>query len=482
MGRLPIGVLKDTTNYGLIDNIRSLQSDDYRRRIPNATDVGLKETLAALGNYRHHYNAFTDALVNRIGTVIARNIVWTNPLAEFKRGIMNYGDTIEEVQVGLLQSHTYDPDRDYLEGALFGTEKAHVESSFHTVNRKEFYKITVNDMELRKAFLNDGELSPFISQLMAAPTTSDNFDEFLLTTKLIAEYEHNGGFWHRRVRAPRWGVSTIEGERSAKEALRVIREMVEVIKYPSTKYNAAGMPTFATPDELVLFVTPRFKASIDVEALAMAFNLPYAELAPRIITIPEDRFGIDKAQALLTTRDFFVIYDNVLENTSQYNPVALSNNYFLHHHSVISASRFVPAILFGDFADSEEIKVTVQVTAVGKPTATDSNGATVTKVKPGDVVQLAATVTPANASTDSVRFTVTGAASATTYVTPTGVLHVGRDETATTLSIKGISMDRFTDQPNAEVPPSAALSLTVVGDTVPDWPVVDPVPPAAQGG
>ncbi|WP_206920558.1 hypothetical protein, partial [Alicyclobacillus suci] len=87
-----------------------------------ATQANLRDTLNSLTQYRPMWNQFVDALVNRIGSVVARNISWTNPLQEFKRGMLNYGDTIEEIQVGLLKAHIYDPDRDYMEKAIFGTE------------------------------------------------------------------------------------------------------------------------------------------------------------------------------------------------------------------------------------------------------------------------------------------------------------------------------------------------------------------------
>src|SRR5699024_10286028 len=200
-------------------------------------------------------------LINRIGSVIARNISWQNPLAEFKRGMLEYGDTIEEIQTGLLQAHIYDPDREYLERDLFGTEVPEVQTSFHTVNRQNFYKVTVNQPLLQRAFLADDGLSNFVAQLLEAPSTSDYWDEFLTTVQLFPEYENNGGFWH--VNVP--DVKDLESSESdAKSALRKMRAMADKLKFISTRYNAAHMPTFADRDDLVVFVSPEFNAAIDV--------------------------------------------------------------------------------------------------------------------------------------------------------------------------------------------------------------------------
>ena len=191
--------LKVNSNEGIMDAIRADSSMEYQNRIPSATEAGVKETVERLLNYRAHYNEFIDALVNRIGLVIARNTSWTNPLAPFKRGLLTFGDTIEEVQVGLLKAHVYDPDREYLEKDLFGTERPDVQANFHRVNRQNFYKVTINEDLLRRAFLEPGGLNTFVNQLMSAPTTSDQWDEFLLTCSLFSKYESMGGFYHVNV-------------------------------------------------------------------------------------------------------------------------------------------------------------------------------------------------------------------------------------------------------------------------------------------
>ena len=106
------------------------------------------------------------------------------------------------------------------------------------------------------------------------------------------------------------------------------------------------MPVWARPEDLILITTPEVVANINVSTWAAAFNLDKQQMEAQIITVPRSRINIDGAQAILTTKDFFVIADNLLENTSQPNPVSLGQNYFLHHWEVISASLFVPAVMF----------------------------------------------------------------------------------------------------------------------------------------
>ena len=466
--------LKDVDNVAMLNAIRGELSLSYQNRVPEATKANMDATIQAIVSYSATFNEFIGALVNRIGLVYARQMIWTNPLAVFKRGMLTYGDTIEEIYTGLLKAHVYDPDRENMERMLFGTELPPVEANFHRVNRQEFYKFTVNPDLLKRAFLDENGLQQFIQTLMSAPVTSDNWDEFLLTTTLFAQYEKNGGFYH--VNVP--NVSDIDSNGAdARLALRKIRSMVDTLRFPSTNYNASGMPVFAEPSDLVLFTTPEFKAAIDVEALAAAFNMDRMNIEQRIITIPADRFGIDGCQAILTTEDFFVIADQKVETTSIQNPASLHENYFLHHWEVISCSRFVPAVMFWTGATDPLPDLTVappeDVTDI---VFTDVNGATVAgALTRGFIYQATSTALDAAGEDSGILWAVTGHKSSRTHITETGVLHVAPDEPATSLTVTAIALHV---DPAAPQSTRLAESATrnVEGQALPDWPVGgDPV-------
>ena len=463
---------KDVTNARLVDAVWRDMSMQYQQRIPQATQAGLKDTLHTLEKFSPHWNEFKDALVNRIGQVFARNMSWSNPLAEFKRGMLSYGDTIEEINVGLLQAHAYDPDRLYGEKMLFGKETPEVQSIFHRVNRQDMYRITLNEDLLKRAFLEEGGLSDFVARMMQAPTTSDEWDEFLLTCSLFAKYEAEGGFYH--VHVP--DVARMESNADdAKAVLRKMRALADTMRYPSTKYNASHMPTHIAPDDLVIFTTPEFNAAIDVEALAAAFNMDRMNLKGRVIPIPQDQFGVEGCQAIMTSKDFFVIADQKLENTSMYNPAGLGTNYFLHHWQVISASKFVPAVMLTTGAGQESISLAYSTTGITAKIQT-IDGVTPTSVAAGDILALDADIaysaTPALAGLDKLEapiWSVAGATSMRTYITYNGVLHVGADETATKLTVTATQSSVDAQDPR-KAPITATLDITVTGQ------------PQAQGG
>jgi hypothetical protein len=457
-------VVKD--NAAIMDAIRNGSSLDYQHRVPSATDAGITDTVRRLDEHRPLFNEFLDGLINRIGKVHARNMSWTNPLAEFKTGVLQYGDTIEEIQIGLLKAHGYDPDRDADPGALMGRETPDVQVNFHRVNRQEYYKITINEGLLRRAFLEPQGLSSFITQMLSAPLTSDNWDEFQYTTSLFSKYESNGGFFH--INIP--DVRDLESDSAdSRLALRKMRAMTENLTFPSTRYNAAHMPVATKREDLVLFVTPEFKAAVDVEALAGAFNLDRANVYSRMIPIPADQFRIDGCQAIMTTRDFFVIADQKLETTSFWNAENLSNNYFLHHWQIISASRFVPAVMFHTGQDDTPAIEITPVTSVNAPTIEQIDGSAVTEAVRGQMIALHATVEPDEAQ-QSVTWSVTGNASNKTYITPYGVLHVAGNETAASLTVKASST--WIDPENGRLDPqSATLVVPVSGTVLDSWPL-----------
>lgn len=459
-------------NYAVFNAIRDKASTEFKARIPAATKASIKDSVSALHNYTPLRNEFIDALYNKIGQTIIRSKTWNNPLGIFKLGLMQYGDTIEEVNIGLLDEYTYDPDRDSLERDVWGQERPEVQSSYHKINRQAKFKVTVNEPVLMRAFDSGAGgygLSDFITREMDALVTSDNWNEFLVMCSLFKEYDDNGGFFN--VNVPDLSLEDPDGS-NAKNLLKKIRAYSATLGFLSRAYNAAGMPVFSQREDHVLFVTPDVDACMDVDALAAAFNLERADVNIHKVVIPAEQWGMPGTQAILTTKDFFVVADTRIEMTNIRNPDGLYENFWLHHWQIVSVSRFVPAIRFSTDPTTTLPVDVVPVTGV-TATVVDMDGETVTDVERNGVYQVLPVIAPANAP-DGVILSVEGAESSYTKVTRTGVLVIGPDERAATLNIKGVSVGGDTK--------TVTVALTVSGDVASVWNPVAIIPEVTAEG
>lgn len=358
-------------------------TNDYQQRVPNPSQARMSETMKALFDpmNRDIYNQFINSFINLIGEQRVHTQLWENPLTIFKGKRLLYGSTIQESAVKWIKAHAYDDASE----ELLKLERPEAEVWYHSLNRQDKYKISVNREELYQAFRDEYGLNRLINAIMNAPINSDNYDEYNLMMNLLSQYENMWGFYKQNVSA------APTDEATGKEFLTSLRTFANVLKFPSTQYNAAdvNVPVFAKPDELVLIIDANTDASVDVNTLAGVFNLDKADVKYRKIVVPH--IPIENAFALLTTDSFFVVNDKLYETDSFYNPETLSQNFYLHHWEIVSASPFVPAILFTTDEGTNLTEVTMAPTSF-ELTADKQIAA------PGDVVQLTGkiqgTVTP----------------------------------------------------------------------------------------
>lgn len=439
------------TNAQILNAIRTDASFAYQQRIPAATQGDITETVNNLLEYRPMMNEFIDALVNRIGDVVIKSKVWTNPLGQFKRGMMQYGDTIEELATQLLKAKRYDPNT--CMDDVFKCNPPDVMSNFHSINRQDYYELTINDMLLRRAFLTDYGLQDLVGRIMETPYTSDYWDEYLIMRNLFAEYARIDGFY--KVQVPDAASKTTRADKqdAAMAITEAVRSYAGKMRFLSNNYNPAGAPTFTNPNELVLFATPDFIAMLDVNVIAFAFNASAADVNVR--TIPIDDFGIDGCQAILADKDFFMCADTLIDFESIRNPKAISWNYWLHHHGIYSVSRFVNAVMFTTEAGTSVTVPAIKATGVTVDYA-EVDGTKPTFAAKGEKTRFIATVTGTvtpqtegyavpQGVTWSITANNTGVASGGvrlkngTFIDAEGVLHVDADETAENVSITATS-------------------------------------------
>ena len=476
------------SNVELLDAIRGVMDPLYQSRVPDATRAGLNATMNAMSNYGPAMNQFIDALVDMFGAQIIRYNTWTNPLAKYKQGFLQSGTSIEEVAIGLVKAEVYKADAESLAKEVLGRRDSEVQTVFHKVNRQEKYATTINSDMLERAFLNPNGLSEMISGLMAALNTSDNVDEFLQTTSTLRRYYDAGGFY--KLNVPDIGKASLDestNTNKAKTYLRSVREMADTLPFMSRKYNARHMMMKTDPGDLELILTPAGKAAIDVDGLANLFNIEKGNITQRITVVPDEYIGIPGFQGILTSRRFWIIADKLIRTTNMFNPDGLYNNYWLHHHEVISASPFENAILLSSEEDDAIVINDYRVTGLTAYTLIDitdsANPTPVTVTGTGDgtatvqrghayLVKIAATTDPAGGPLDAVTLDINGNNSNQTHVNQYGILTVSQNEDSDTLVIHGKATDDNTFQANLTLTTSGTLVSGSVGLEADDAPKV----------
>ena len=369
-------------NNTILEKVYLSATNDYQQRIPDPTQSSISQTVKALFDpmNQKYFNQFMDILINRIAFTYVRGELWKNKLAVFKGQKVNYGSTIQEVAPAWIKAHSYEDDSE----TLLKLHRPEAQVWYHSQNRRDRYPISVSPDELRTAFIDEYGLNNFIAKIMQVPMNSDEYDEYRIMVQLMAEYEQNWGFFkHQLSAAP-------TDEATGKEFLTSVQTYAGLLEFPSTMYNAApitDIPIFARPNELVLIVTPATNASVNVNTLAVLFNMDVADIKMRKIIV--DEFPIPNAVALLTTEDFFVCHDTNYQNTSFWNPETLVTNYYLHHWGIYSVSPFVPAILFTTGTGTVSSKITETFTAITLAIGTGENPT----VAPGGEIQTSITIT-----------------------------------------------------------------------------------------
>ena len=446
--------IKTLTNSSvdILNAIRNNASTNYRDYVPQATadSDSIREIGAVIMDYPALQNEFLSALVNRIGRVILTSKSYDNPWAMFKKGMLEFGESIEEVFVNIAKPFQFDPQ--VAESNVFKREIPDVRSAFHIMNYQKFYKATISNDQLRQAFLSIDGITDLIAKIVDAMYTGANYDEFQTMKYMLAKHILNGLM----------NPVTIPAINSANmnSIISTIKGVSNKFTFLNSKNNLAGVMNHTPKQEQYLLVNSKFDATMNVEVLASAFNMDKAEFDGHHVLV--DSFGdldierlnilfaddptytvikkaeleaLDAIPCVLVDSDWFMIFDNYQNFTEQYNGEGLYWNYWYHVWKTFSVSPFSNNAVFvaGEPAVNEVI--------VTPKTAT---------VSAGGQLQLSVTVNTDNYAPQSVIWSIEESANAS--ISSTGMLKVDSNATAAkTITVKATSTFDNTKVGNATI-------------------------------
>lgn len=434
--------IKTLTNSSIdiLNAIRNNASVYYKDYIPQATADAdsIREIGAVMMDNPALQNEFLSALVNRIGRVVLTSKSYDNPWAVFKKGMLEFGETIEEVFVNIAKPFQYDPH--VAESNVFKREIPDVRSAFHIMNYQKFYKATISNDQLRQAFLSIDGITDLIAKIVDAMYTGANYDEFQTMKYMLAKHILNGLM--NPVTIPTINTANMNS------IVSTIKGVSNKFTFLSSKNNLAGVMNRTPKQEQYLLINSQFDATMNVEVLASAFNMDKAEFDGHHVLV--DSFGnldierlnilfaddptyteigeadlkaLDAIPCVMVDSDWFMIFDNYQNFTEQYNGEGLYWNYWYHVWKTFSVSPFSNNAVF----------------VAGKPavkavTVTPSEAT----VSAGGQLQLNVTVDTDNYAPQSVVWSIaTEDAKAT--ISSTGMLKINNDATAGTITVNATS-------------------------------------------
>ena len=399
----------------ILNVIRENASQNYRDYVPKATPDAdsVRQIGAIIMDFPALQNEFLNSLVNRIGRVLITSKMYDNPWAFFKKGMLEFGETVEEIFVNIAKPFQFDPA--VAESTIFKREIPDVRAAFHIMNYQKFYKTTIQNDQLRQAFLSWQGITDLIAKIVDAMYTGANYDEFITMKYMLARHILDGHMYPT--------VIPEVTEPNMKKIVSTIKGVSNNYTFLSNKYNLAGVYTHTEKTDQYMLINANFDAIMDVEVLASAFNMDKTEFSGRRVLV--DSFGsldverlkelfkddttfkapteaelqaLDAIPAILVDRDWFMIFDNFYNFTEQYNGEGLYWNYWYHVWKTFSISPFANNALF--------IPGTPAVTSVTVSPATAT-------VAAGQSAQFTATVETTDFAPKSVVWSIDDSAKAT---------------------------------------------------------------------
>lgn len=367
-------VAQSKLNASTIDILNVIRENaplEYQNAVPKVSNVDdIVKVGQIIAGTPGLQNQFVSALVNRIGLVMANSATFNNPYRALKKGVLEYGELVEDIFVGLAKVVEYDPSK--AESREFARTFPDVKSAFYKVNWRVMYPLTIQDADLEMAFLSNGDVAGFITRLINAIIVSQEYDEFLLFKYLIIK-----GIAHGKVYPVAVDGSDLKNYAAEFKSYR------NKTKFMKREYNEAGVRNNIEDRNLCIFIDSDFDAKFDVNVLASAFNMDKADFIGRryliddFTTFDNERWEIIRENTIIEMKGetaqtggiiepvtdeelalmqgvkavmfddtWFQVYDKKSIMKEKEVASGLYWNYFYHNWKILAHSPFANAIVF----------------------------------------------------------------------------------------------------------------------------------------
>lgn len=343
-----------------LNMLREISSTIYHEYVPVIDDsTDISAFAEPILNYPEVYNEFCNVLVNKLVYSQFEAKTFNNPLQVLDGDRIPLGYAGEEGYVNPAKARSFNVN-DFM--GLLVKYEADVKIQYQVLNSDLQYAVTISRSQLKKAMTSWANLEDFVTSLSNSLYNGCYIDMFRFTKNIIS-----GAL--RDNKAVYETISAVSDEATAKAFTEKARELFLNFQLPSTEYNSwskndgAGRPitTWTNPEDIVLIIRNDVRAKIDVQSLASAFNVSYADFMGRVITVDNfDVYDDDGVKVFdgssivggIFDKSWFRIKTQDMYMESFYNPNNRTMQYFLNVIRMYNFSLFANGVVFVTSAPS----------------------------------------------------------------------------------------------------------------------------------
>lgn len=326
----------------------------YHQYIPVITETDSINVMQPVLDVPEVRNEFMTQLVKRIVETQIDAKVFNNKLSQLEGEEIPLGYSVQELYVNRAKGRKFNVD-DF--AGLLQKYDSDVKVQYHNVNMDVQYPVTITRAKIKSAFVSWTALEDFITGITNSLYSGANIDQYNFTKYLVANAFRNNHTVNKVVTAP---TDADKAKAFVKEARTLFLNFQEA----SSDYNAWGkvnsddekaLVTWTEPEDVVFMLRNDIIAELDVDVLAVAFNMDKASLLGRIIGVRNfDIFDDDgqkiydgsKILGIMADRRWFKIRSQDAEMDTFYNPNNRTWQMYYNLVKMYSYSYFANAVVF----------------------------------------------------------------------------------------------------------------------------------------
>lgn len=451
-------VTSSEVHNAIIDDVIRENPDSALNKLPRAlvpgTTVNGQPVTESMSNFRLNeingilsdpsnteiYNAWIGAFINKVAYTQYQGIrEYRTPSSLLDKGVITNGGLIEDIMIGLAKPVQYKRSTPNTAENIFKAYDTNVDVDYYGVNYQIYYPVTVYRNYVSMFFRSNEGVRNFVDHIIMSAWNANARDVDLAKRYVIAQAIIKGYVGVKNV-------PTLNAD-NATLITSDIKALMADMEFYSSGYNKAGVPNFVPPEDMYFIITAEYAARYTVEVQASAFNLDKVDYMGKRVLVrsfafteeelewldelfegdstyvtitPEQNAQLKNVLAIACDRLWTQFYTNFEITHESFNPTQLNTNFFIHDWRWLYLSSYSNAVAIIS-SEAGIVDVTVSPTAV-----------TIAK---GGNTQLTANVESTGFASKAVTWEITTPTNKS-FVSQTGVVQVGADETLTSFVVK----------------------------------------------